>query len=83
MNMTTRDIAVFGQFLLQKGVWKGRRLLSEDWISLATSKQTRSKEIVVGAKMIGSGDDWAQGYGFQFWRCQHGAFRADGASGQV
>ena len=83
MNMTTRDIAVFGQFLLQKGVWKGQRLLSEDWISLATSKQTRSKEIVVGAKTIGSGDDWAQGYGFQFWRGQHGAFRADGASGQV
>ena len=83
MNMTTRDIAVFGQFLLQKGVWEGQRLLSEDWISLATSKQTRSKDIVVGAKAIGVGDDWAQGYGFQFWRCQHGAFRADGASGQL
>ena len=83
MNMTTRALAVFGQFLLQKGVWKGQRLLSEDWVSLATSKQTRSKEIVVGAKTIGSGDDWAQGYGFQFWRCQHGAFRADGASGQL
>ncbi len=87
MNMTTRDIAVFGQFLLQKGVWKGRRLLSEDWITLATSKQTRSnrrnREVVVGAKAIDSGDDWAQGYGFQFWRCQHGAFRADGAAGQL
>ena len=47
MNMTTRDLAVFGQFLLQKGCWKGRRLLSEDWIALATSRQTRSKEIVV------------------------------------
>ena len=27
-------------------------------------------------------NDWAQGYGFQFWRCQHGAYRADGAFGQ-
>jgi hypothetical protein len=26
--------------------------------------------------------DWAQGYGFQFWRCRHGAYRADGAFGQ-
>ncbi|MCL5097048.1 MAG: hypothetical protein M1608_05880 [Candidatus Omnitrophica bacterium] len=26
--------------------------------------------------------DWNQGYGFQFWRCRHNAFRGDGAFGQ-
>ena len=26
--------------------------------------------------------DWNQGYGFQFWRCRNGAFRADGFLGQ-
>ncbi len=26
--------------------------------------------------------DWQQGYGFQFWRCQHNAYRGDGAFGQ-
>src|SRR5262249_12185111 len=26
--------------------------------------------------------DWDQGYGYQFWRCRHGAFRGDGAFGQ-
>lgn len=26
--------------------------------------------------------DWDQGYGFQFWRCRHGAYRGDGAFGQ-
>jgi hypothetical protein len=26
--------------------------------------------------------DWEQGYGFQFWRCRHGAIRGDGAHGQ-
>ena len=26
--------------------------------------------------------DWQQGYGYQFWRAQHGAFRGDGAFGQ-
>ena len=83
MNMTTRDMAKFGQFLLQKGVWEGRRLLSSEWIELATARQTWSSEIVVASKTIGSGSDWAQGYGFQFWRCRHGAFRADGASGQL
>ena len=27
--------------------------------------------------------DWRQGYGFQFWRCQHNAFRGDGRDGQI
>ena len=27
-------------------------------------------------------NDWMQGYGYQMWRCRHGAFRADGANGQ-
>jgi hypothetical protein len=26
--------------------------------------------------------DWEQGYGYQFWRCRHDAYRADGAFGQ-
>ena len=29
-----------------------------------------------------STSDWLQGYGYQMWRCRHGAFRADGAYGQ-
>jgi len=28
------------------------------------------------------GPDWVEGYGFQFWRCRHNAYRADGAGGQ-
>ncbi len=83
MNMTTRDIARFGQFLLQKGVWEGHRLLSEEWITLASARQTWSGDIKVSSRVIGSGSDWNQGYGFQFWRCRHGAFRADGAAGQL
>ena len=26
--------------------------------------------------------DWDQGYGYQFWRCRHNAYRGDGAFGQ-
>lgn len=26
--------------------------------------------------------EWDQGYGFQFWRCRHDAFRGDGKDGQ-
>ena len=78
MQMSTRDISKFGQLYLNQGVWNGRRILSREWVRLATSKQTAS----------GWGDvhdpasDWCQGYGFQFWRCRHNAYRADGADGQ-
>jgi hypothetical protein len=26
--------------------------------------------------------DWEQGFGYQLWRCRHGAYRADGMGGQ-
>ncbi|MBO7684183.1 MAG: serine hydrolase, partial [Kiritimatiellae bacterium] len=83
MYMTTRDMARFGQFLLQGGVWDGERLLSREWLDIATSRQTWSGGAKGRPASTASASDWAQGYGFQFWRCRHGAFRADGAGGQV
>ena len=82
MNMTTRDIARFGQLYLQQGEWNGEYILSPYWTALATMRHTWSGWSNIGVKALGEGSDWEQGYGFQFWRCRHGAFRADGASGQ-
>ncbi|MCZ8516921.1 serine hydrolase [Paenibacillus filicis] len=73
LNITTEDIAKFGQLYLQKGVWNGRRILSEAWVEEATSKQISNNN---------NNTDWAQGYGYQFWRCRHGAYRGDGYLGQ-
>lgn len=75
LNIKTEDIAVFGQMLLQKGKFNGQQLVPESWIEEATSKQ------------INNGDeadnDWAQGYGYQFWRCvPEGVYRGDGMYGQ-
>ncbi len=74
LRLTTEDIARFGLLYLQKGIWQGRRLLSEAWITEATAVQTAS-----GANPH---SDWAQGYGYQFWHCRHGAYRGDGVFGQ-
>ena len=79
MNMTTRDLARFGQLYLDNGMWDGKRVISREWVVAATSRQTWSGAIAVTGE---DGSDWHQGYGFQFWRCRHNAFRADGASGQ-
>ncbi|CAN5396783.1 hypothetical protein BH11ARM2_BH11ARM2_10760 [soil metagenome] len=75
LKLKTEDIAKFGQLLLQKGEWNGQRIVPESWVEEATRKQ------------VSNGDptephDWSQGYGYQFWRCRHEAYRGDGAFGQ-
>jgi len=82
MNMTTRDIARFGQLYLQNGKWGDEYVLTPYWTALATMRHTWSGWKNIGVKALGEGGDWEQGYGFQFWRCRHGAYRADGAAGQ-
>jgi len=74
LRVRTEDIAKFGQLYLQKGAWEGQQRLPADWVEMATSRQVSN----------GSNpqSDWNQGYGFQFWRCRHRAFRGDGAFGQ-
>ncbi|HLX62300.1 MAG TPA: serine hydrolase [Planctomycetota bacterium] len=72
--LRTEEIAKFGQLYLQKGKWNGKQLVPEAWITEATTRQVSN----------GSNpkSDWDQGYGYQFWRCRHNAFRGDGAFGQ-
>ncbi len=78
LYLRTEDIAKFGQLYLQKGKWNGKQLVPQKWVEQATSKQI-TNEREEHAKI---GPDWVEGYGFQFWRCRHNAFRADGAGGQ-
>jgi CubicO group peptidase (beta-lactamase class C family) len=70
----TEDIAKFGQLYLQQGQWQGKQLLPAEWIAEATSKQVSNGS--------DPSKDWEQGYGYQFWRCRHGAYRGDGKDGQ-
>jgi CubicO group peptidase (beta-lactamase class C family) len=74
LKIRTEDIAKFGQLYLQKGRWNGKQLVPASWVEQATSKQVSNGS--------DPSKDWDQGYGFQFWRCRHGAFRGDGANGQ-
>lgn len=74
LYLKTEDIAKFGQLYLQKGKWNGKQLIPAEWIEQATSKQVSNGSDPTR--------DWDQGYGFQFWRCRHNAFRGDGKDGQ-
>jgi len=80
LKLCTEDIAKFGQLYLQKGKWHGKQLVPEKWVEEATRKQVPNDQEAAHSKI---GIDWVQGYGFQFWRCTHNAFRGDGANGQL
>jgi CubicO group peptidase (beta-lactamase class C family) len=73
LHTTTDAVARLGLLYLRRGVWEGTRLLPQDWVEQATSRQVDT---------CGQLDpDWSQGYGFQFWLSRHG-YRGDGAYGQ-
>ena len=74
LDVRTEDIAKFGQLYLQKGQWDGKQLVPAEWVKAATSLETSNGS--------NPNSDWEQGYGYQFWRCRHGAYRGDGAFGQ-
>jgi CubicO group peptidase (beta-lactamase class C family) len=74
LYLRTEEIARFGQLYLQKGQWQGRQVVPAVWVESATSRQVSN-----GSKPE---SDWEQGYGYQFWRCRHRAYRGDGAFGQ-
>ena len=74
LSIRTEDLAKFGQLYIQQGEWNGKQLLSRQWVQEATSLQISTEQE--------TGIDKQQGYGYQFFRCQHGAYCARGAYGQ-
>lgn len=75
LYLSAGDVAKAMQVYLHGGTFGGRRLLSREWVDLATGCQ------------ISTADDnpyrwWTQGYGYQFWRNPNGFCRAEGAAGQ-
>ena len=72
IRMKPADMARFGYLALHKGAWRGKQLVSAQWIEKATQKHIDG--------------DWdgtpADGYGYQWWINPFGGYRADGFAGQ-
>ncbi len=64
-----QDYARFGQFILDGGVAGGKRVVPDDWLTAATTKQ---------ADIANPG----RGYGYQWWTNDDGSFAAQGIFGQ-
>lgn len=57
MKLSVEDMSKIGNMLLNKGIYKDRRILSEEYINMATSVRQMNKE---------------GGYGFYFWKYRDG-----------
>ena len=74
IKLTARDLAAFGLLMLDKGLWKGRQLVPESWVTEATRGHVDAVAAV--------GDR----YGYQWWipdAGDHPAFAAVGFGGQL
>jgi CubicO group peptidase (beta-lactamase class C family) len=65
-----RDLARYGQFILDGGKINGEHVLPQNWLKMATTKQTD-----IGQQ--------GRGYGYQWWTFDDGSFTARGIFGQT
>lgn len=67
LHLSPREMAKIGQLTLNRGVWNGRRIVSEDWLRASLTRR------VTGYNR--------QGYGYHWWVGDNG-WRAEGYGGQ-
>lgn len=79
LYLNIEDMAKITVLVLQKGVWEGKRLVSEEWINRMTAVQYADSIDFTNPEA----KDWRSGYGYYLWRCSiPNAYRFDGTCGQ-
>lgn len=77
---TTEDNLRLMKLYADGGVWDDERILAEDFVKMAITKQNES---ATERTVNPPAEDNFVGYGFQIWMCRpEGVYRADGAMGQ-
>ncbi len=78
IHLTPRDMLKFGQLYLNKGIWKGKRIMSEEWINDSFKKHTFLEDVADKNK-----------YGYLWWHNKYNingkeikSIEARGAGGQ-
>jgi CubicO group peptidase (beta-lactamase class C family) len=73
LHVVPRDLAKLGLLMLQGGLWHGERVVSEEWLSLATTAHVDSDVEYAGGML---------GYGYYFWIVPGIGFATWGHGGQ-
>lgn len=76
MICTLRDIAAFGQLVMNYGMWNGKRLMNEKYLKDATSAMVDNR---LGSYYSG----YRFGYGYQIWRVGGNGFAFVGMGDQL
>ena len=76
MVCTLRDMAALGCFVMQKGVWNGKRLMNAEYLETASSKLVDNNE-------TSHYSAYHQGYGYQIWRVCGNGFAFVGMGDQL
>lgn len=80
LQLTVEEFSRIAQLCLQNGKWNGRKIVSEDYLKTAVSRQIETCE---DATLCNRSDDTA-GYGFFFWRTyRDDAYYLSGWAGQL
>lgn len=77
LKLTAPDMIKIGELYLHEGRWKGRQLVSADWVRASTVDQLTPEQ---------SPFDAPQGYGYLWWTSElsgHPFFAAQGSYGQI
>ena len=73
---TSRDMASFGRFVMNYGVWNGKRLMNERYLKEATSALVSNDETAWP-------NCFRHGYGYQIWRTEQDGFAFVGMGDQL
>lgn len=79
LSLYPMSLVKIAQMLLNKGVYQGKRILSKQYLDLATTQQIVKQDETDNPAKYFSG----AGYGFQFHIGRDGFYRLDGAFGQL
>lgn len=62
LKLTPRDMIKIGDMFLNKGMWAGKRIISEDWLSKCTVPYARNVKIKIPGEDLGK-----VGYSYTWW----------------
>jgi len=69
LHITIDEIGYFGELVLREGNWKGRQLVSAEYVREATKAQVDTSKFIRQLEAAGFNPDiFKYGYGYQFWR---------------
>ena len=75
---TPRDLLIFARFVMNKGVWNGKRYINEEFITNAISKQTDNNISGIPTPLYNK-----NGYGYLIWKMPRDGFGFIGMANQL